>query len=71
MELNKVHQRLKQIQTELNGSSNISKETMIKLEKLSKEIKPIAVEIFGKEDEITGELESAILLSKDYDPKMK
>lgn len=70
MKLNNVHQRLKKIQTELNGSDDFSKETMARLEKLSKEIKPIAVEIFGEEDEITGEIESAILLSKDYDLKI-
>ncbi len=70
MELNKLHQRLKQIQIELNEPRIFSKETMTRLGKLSKEIKPIAVEIFGEEDEVTGELESAILLSEIYDPKI-
>lgn len=69
MELYNVHQRLKEIQKELYGYNNFTSETMVRVGKLAIEIKPIAVKIFGYEDEVTGELESAILISKNYHPK--
>ena len=39
---------------------------MIRLKKVAQEIKQRALRICGEEDEVTAELESVILLSKDY-----
>jgi len=71
MELYELHQSLKQIQDEFDGTNTFSKEVMARITKLAKEMKPEAVRIFGEENEVTAELESAILISSNYGQKIK
>lgn len=69
MELFEVENRLREILSEFDGFGNFTIHTMAIVGERAREVRTYALKILGEEDEVTGEMESAILLSKEYHRK--
>ncbi len=64
-----LEKRLQEIISEFYGFGNFTINTMSRVEKRATEVRSLAIEIFGKDDEVTAEMDSAILISKEYHRK--
>ena len=66
MELFEVRDRLKEILSEFDGFGNFSINTMSRVEARATEVKLLSSKLLGEEDEVTAEMDSVIVISKNY-----
>ncbi len=64
-----LEQRLKEIASEYYGFGNFNLNTMSRVERRAIEVRSWSIVILGEEDEVTAEMDSAILISKNYHRK--